>query len=68
MGAKTSQNLNRRHFNRDGLQPMSSYEQPIPVREMYHSLGTRVGRIEDEQCQKTGGGYKAAKFRFLLFL
>jgi hypothetical protein len=24
--------------------------------------------IEDEQCQKIGGGYKALKFRFLLFL
>ena len=24
--------------------------------------------IEDEQCQKIGGGYKAVKFRFLLFL
>ena len=24
--------------------------------------------IEDEQCQKIGGGYEAAKFRFLLFL
>jgi hypothetical protein len=22
----------------------------------------------DEQCQKIGGGYKALKFRFLLFL
>ncbi len=24
--------------------------------------------VEDEQCQKIGGGYKAVKFRFLLFL
>jgi hypothetical protein len=24
--------------------------------------------IEAEQCQKIGGGYKALKFRFLLFL
>jgi hypothetical protein len=24
--------------------------------------------IEDEQCQKIGGGYEAVKFRFLLFL
>jgi hypothetical protein len=24
--------------------------------------------IEDEQCQKVGGGYKAVRFRFLLFL
>ncbi len=24
--------------------------------------------IEDEQCQRIGGGYKAVKFRFLLFL
>jgi len=24
--------------------------------------------IEDEQCQKISGGYKALKFRFLLFL
>ena len=24
--------------------------------------------IEDEQWQKTGGGYRAVKFRFLLFL
>jgi len=24
--------------------------------------------IEDEQCQKIGGGYKAVKFGFLLFL
>jgi hypothetical protein len=24
--------------------------------------------IEDEQCQKIGGGYKGVKFRFLLFL
>jgi len=24
--------------------------------------------IEDEQCQKIGGGCKAVKFRFLLFL
>jgi hypothetical protein len=24
--------------------------------------------IEDEQCQRIGGGYTAAKFRFLLFL
>jgi len=24
--------------------------------------------IEDKQCQKIGGGYKAVKFRFLLFL
>jgi hypothetical protein len=24
--------------------------------------------IEDEQCQKVGGGYKAVKLRFLLFL
>ena len=24
--------------------------------------------IEDEQCQKIGGGYRAVKFRFLLFL
>ena len=23
--------------------------------------------IEDEQCQKIGGGYKTVKFRFLLF-
>jgi hypothetical protein len=28
----------------------------------------RVGRVEDEQCQKIGGGYKAVMFRFLLFL
>jgi hypothetical protein len=27
-----------------------------------------VWTIEDEQCQKIGGGYKALKFRFLLFL
>jgi len=24
--------------------------------------------VEDEQCQKIGGGYEAVKFRFLLFL
>jgi hypothetical protein len=24
--------------------------------------------IEDEQCQKVGGGYAALKLRFLLFL
>jgi hypothetical protein len=24
--------------------------------------------IEDEQCQRIGGGYEALKFRFLLFL
>jgi hypothetical protein len=24
--------------------------------------------IEEEQCQKISGGYKALKFRFLLFL
>jgi len=24
--------------------------------------------IEDEQCQRIGGGYEAVKFRFLLFL
>jgi hypothetical protein len=24
--------------------------------------------IEDEQCQRIGGGYEAMKFRFLLFL
>jgi hypothetical protein len=24
--------------------------------------------VEDEQCQKIGGGYKAVKFGFLLFL
>jgi hypothetical protein len=26
------------------------------------------GLIEDEQCQRIGGGHKAVKFRFLLFL
>ena len=32
--------------------------------------GTLIGGwiVEDEQCQKIGGGYKALKFRFLLFL
>jgi hypothetical protein len=24
--------------------------------------------VEDEQCQRIGGGYEAVKFRFLLFL
>jgi hypothetical protein len=27
-----------------------------------------IGLIEDEQCQKIGRGYKAVRFRFLLFL
>jgi len=27
-----------------------------------------IWTIEDEQWQKIGGGYKAVKFRFLLFL
>jgi hypothetical protein len=30
--------------------------------------GSEGWTIEDEQCQKIGGGYKAVKFRFLLFL
>jgi hypothetical protein len=30
--------------------------------------GCQVGLVEDEQWQRTGGGYKAGKFRFLLFL
>ena len=33
-----------------------------------HPLGAVPGRIEDEQCQRIGGGYEAMKFRFLLFL
>jgi hypothetical protein len=33
---------------------------PLSVKE--------AGLIEDEQCQRIGGGHKAAKFRFLLFL
>ena len=32
------------------------------------SHGWKVRLIEDEQWQKTGGGYTAVKFRFLLFL
>jgi hypothetical protein len=27
-----------------------------------------VWTIEDEQCQRVGGRYEAARFRFLLFL
>jgi hypothetical protein len=30
--------------------------------------GGSAGLDEDEQCQGIGGGYKAGKFRFLLFL
>lgn len=30
--------------------------------------GSEGWTIEDEQCQKIGGGYQAVKFRFLLFL
>jgi hypothetical protein len=30
--------------------------------------GNKSWTIEDEQCQKTGGGYAAVKLRFLLFL
>jgi len=37
---------------------------PVLVTEPFEEGWT----IEDEQCQKIGGGYKALKFRFLLFL
>jgi len=48
---------------------LSSYEQPTPVREMYRLGVWNAGwTIEDEQCQKIGGGYKAVRLRFLLFL
>jgi len=30
--------------------------------------GNKSWTIEDEQCQKIGGGYTAVKLRFLLFL
>jgi hypothetical protein len=39
-----------------------------PCAERTIDVEQEVGRIEDEQCQKVGGGYKAVKFRFLLFL
>jgi hypothetical protein len=42
------------------LEPSPAATSPILLR--------RVGAIEDEQCQKFGGGYKAVKFKFLLFL
>ena len=52
------------------------------LKHLYQSAGFRISRvneldplsmkeaglIEDEQCQRIGGGHKAAKFRFLLFL
>jgi hypothetical protein len=55
----------------------SSFEQSGPICETYHLKCETACRlftpsegwtIEDEQCQKIGGGYKAVKFRFLLFL
>ena len=43
--------------------------------QAFHSVRPRASftrsdawTIEDEQCQKIGGGYEAVKFRFLLFL
>lgn len=50
---------------------------PVPIYAILHLKGERFYSsyhdeetvlIEDEQCQRIGGGHKAAKFRFLLFL
>jgi hypothetical protein len=49
-------------------------EQWSIMNRQYHSAKCSIPSwnkswaIEDEQCQRIGGGYKAVKFRFLLFL
>lgn len=47
----------------------------VPIRLVWHLKGERfapvakeLGLLEDEQCQRIGGGHEAAKFGFLLFL
>ena len=49
---------------------MSDQAQTVPLgKAMLENDPSEEGwTIEDEQCQKIGGGYKALKFRFLLFL
>jgi hypothetical protein len=37
-------------------------------RNVAFNHGTTAWAIEDEQCQKVGGGYRALMLRFLLFL
>ena len=39
-----------------------------PARPQGRGIGLSGRTIEDEQCQRIGGGYEAVKFRFLLFL
>jgi hypothetical protein len=57
----------------------SGFDQSGPTCEMYHSRVKECfpfhlvtwswdWTIEDEQCQRVGGWYRAMKFRFLLFL
>ena len=38
-----------------------------PARPQGRGIGLSGRTIEDEQCQRIGGGYEAVKFRFLLF-
>ena len=38
------------------------------VQQNVSFTGSDARTVQDEQCQKIGGGYEAAKVRFLLFL